>query len=218
MKGKMSKYLILILIIVLNLNFMAKASEREGGVEKIEKNIERKEMKLKVSENMRKDNYEKRSENSTNSKPNEEQKKDKKLQSCDEVKNSMNNRILVMEKSLERRKQSMSNIQSGIEGRLKNLEAAGKDTSSIRLSLSNLNTLSDNFILERQNIISKLKDVANIDCSTNKEALKQSIRNFNTAYKNQNRKSKEITNYLRENIILPIKALEANLAGVTINE
>jgi hypothetical protein len=141
-----------------------------------------------------------------------------KNQACENISGTLSKRVSAMEASISKRKQVMSNIENAIQTRISKLKTDGKDVSTIEVSFASFKDKSDAYILEREAVLSKLKEVASLDCDTNRTALIQSIRNFNSAYKNHNGKNNELKEILRTTVLNPLKALQVKTTGVTSNE
>lgn len=141
-----------------------------------------------------------------------------KNQACENISGTLSKRVSAMEASISKRKQVMSNIENAIQTRISKLKTDGKDVSTIEVSFASFKEKSDAYILEREAVLSKLKEITSLNCDTNRTALIQSIRNFNSAYKNHNGKNNELKEILRTTVLNPLKALQVKTTGVTSNE
>ncbi len=141
-----------------------------------------------------------------------------KNQACENISGTLSKRVSAMESSISKRKQVMSNIENAIQTRISKLKTDGKDVSTIEVSFASFKDKSDAYILEREAVLVKLKEVVSLDCDTNRTTLIQSIRNFNSAYKNHNGKNNELKEILRTTVLNPLKALQVKTTGVTSNE
>lgn len=141
-----------------------------------------------------------------------------KTLACENISNTLSKKVSLMEASISKRKQVMSNIENAVQNRITNLKNEGKDVSAIETSFSSFNEKSDAYILEREAVLSKLKEVANLNCDTDRAALIQSIRNFNTAFRNHNSKNKDLKELLKTTVLNPLKELQVKTTGETTNE
>ena len=137
---------------------------------------------------------------------------------CENISSTLSKKVSLMEASISKRKQVMSNIENAVQNRITNLKNEGKDVSAIETSFSSFNEKSDAYILEREAVLSKLKEVANLNCDTDRAALIQSIRNFNTAFRNHNSKNKDLKELLKTTVLNPLKELQVKTTGETTNE
>ena len=141
-----------------------------------------------------------------------------KNQACENISVTLSKRVSAMESSISKRKQVMSNIENAIQTRISKLKTEGKDVSTIEASFASFKDKSDAYILEREAVLVKLKEIASLNCDTDRTALIQSIRNFNSAYKNHNGKNNELKEILRTTVLNPLKALQVKTTGETSNE
>lgn len=138
-----------------------------------------------------------------------------KLRTCENISGSMSKKISAMDTSISKRKQVMANIEASIQTKINNLKTAGKDTSTIEANFAAFKEKSDAYILEKEAVLTKLKEISALNCETDKETLVQSIRNFNSAFKNHNQKSQEVKKLLVDTVLNPLKALQGKTTGGT---
>lgn len=136
-----------------------------------------------------------------------------KIQTCENISGTLSKKVSLMDASITKRKQVMANVENAIQTKISNLKTEGKDVSAIESSFSAFKEKSDAYILEREAVLSKLREIANLNCDADKTALIQSIRNFNNAYKNHNKKSNDLKELLKTTILNPLKALKSTNTG-----
>lgn len=136
-----------------------------------------------------------------------------KSQACENIASTFSKRISVMESSISKRKQSMSNIENAIQNRISILKATGNDISKIETSFASFKELSEKYILERELVLSKLKETSIINCETSKTELIKSVKDFNILYKNHNKKNIELKDILKKTVIEPLKLVNNSNKG-----
>jgi len=137
---------------------------------------------------------------------------------CENISNTLSKKVSLMEASISKRKQVMSNIENAVQNRITNLKTEGKDVSAIETSFSSFKEKSDAYILEREAVLAKLKEVASLNCDTDRAALIQNIRNFNNVFRNHNSKNNDLKELLKTTVLNPLKDLQVNTTGETANE
>lgn len=119
------------------------------------------------------------------------------VKNCSQIKDLLQERKLLMEKSIEIRKQKASDINSS----LNNLFLTSKVGNKTSSELQKFYEETDILILEREELVNKISKLQSLDCENDKLSFLTKLKIFNNNYKAHLKKEIKIREGFEENAL-----------------
>jgi len=119
------------------------------------------------------------------------------VKNCLQIKDLLRERKLLMEKSIEIRKQKASDINSSLNNLLLTSKVGNKTSSELQKFYEETDTL----ILEREELVNKISKLQSLDCENDKLSFLTKLKIFNNNYKAHLKKEIKIREDFEENTL-----------------
>ena len=133
------------------------------------------------------------------------------LPSCSETRIMMNKRINVLNENLTKKGAFLVKTDSFLNNKILSLISEGIDTSKLEQSWSDYQSQTENLLLSRNELITRLGELASFDCEGNPSGFKESLKEFNQLFRNQNLEFNKLNKEFRVNILYEINNLSLKL-------
>jgi len=137
------------------------------------------------------------------------------ISSCEKVSSNITKRIEILNKSLAKSTQSISNIEASIQTKIDTLKASGKDTSLIETNFTSFKTQAQEVLAQRQVLITQLGNLSGTDCKADKKVFAQSLKNFNNSFRTHETDYGNLKSFLKTSVLTEIKKLNTNEEEIT---
>ena len=128
---------------------------------------------------------------------------------CDKISANIAKRSEVLNKSLSKSTQSISNIEASVQTKIDSLKSEGKDTSTVEANFNSFKTQAAEVLAQRQVLINQLTTLSGIDCKADKKTFAQSLKNFNNSFRTHETTYGNLKSYLKTSVIVEIKKLNS---------
>lgn len=137
-----------------------------------------------------------------------EMQQERVTQRCDLITSRVAGREKYLENSISKLEQTTSKIKTKIQEQINKLKAEGKETNQIESNLVTFEERSQKVITEKQGLLTQIQSINPANCETDRASFTNSLKEFNTSFKNHIKSQNELRTFVRENLISPIKALK----------
>lgn len=133
---------------------------------------------------------------------------------CEKLVNSLDKRLERLSQAGDKRAQFMANLEKSVENRVEALKLQNKNTDTITSNFASFEQKYNEYYNERGLLVTKLRSLKDKGCSDSdiegKKSFVKEIKDFNVEYRSHLKEFKDLSSYLRQNVLEEIRKLRGN--------